>query len=50
MIDDEVNARLAKASVAFGKLYKNVWNRRGVTTDYCMAVKRGPLTEARQKT
>ena len=33
VIDDEVNARLAKASSAFGRLYKNVWNRRGITTD-----------------
>ena len=32
VIDDEVNARLAKASAAFGRLYKNVWNRRGITT------------------
>ena len=33
VIDDEVNARLAKVSSAFGRLYKNVWNRRGITTD-----------------
>ena len=33
VIDDEVNARLAKASSAFGRLYKNVWNRRGITTE-----------------
>ena len=33
MIDDEVNARLAKASVAFGRLYKNVWNRTGITIE-----------------
>lgn len=33
VIDDEVNARLAKASVAFGRLYKNVWDRRGITTE-----------------
>ena len=32
VIDDEVNVRLAKASAAFGRLYKNVWNRRGITT------------------
>lgn len=32
VIDGEVNARLAKASVAFGRLYKNVWDRRGITT------------------
>ena len=28
-----MNARLAKASVAFGRLYKKVWNRRGITTE-----------------
>ena len=33
MIDDEVNARLAKASVAFGRLYKNVWNGTGITIE-----------------
>ena len=31
--DDEVNARLAKASVALGRLHKNVWNRRGTTQE-----------------
>ena len=33
VIDDEVNARLAKASVAFGRLHKNVWNRRGISVE-----------------
>ena len=33
VIDDEVNARLAKANVAFSILHKNVWNRRGITLD-----------------
>ena len=28
-----IKARLAKASVAFGRLYKNVCNRRGITTE-----------------
>ena len=28
-----MNARLAKARVAFGRLYKKVWNRRGITTE-----------------
>ena len=32
VIDDEVNTRLAKASDAFGRLAKNVWDRRGITT------------------
>ena len=26
VIDDEVNVRLAKSSVAFGRLHKNIWN------------------------
>lgn len=26
-IDDEVNARISKASAAFGRLYKNVWDK-----------------------
>ena len=33
VIYDEVNARLAKASAAFGRLHKNVWNRRGITLE-----------------
>ena len=33
VIDDEVNARLAKASAAFGRLHKNVWNKRGITLE-----------------
>ena len=31
IIDDELNARLAKASAAFDRLNKKVWNRRGIT-------------------
>ena len=31
-IDEEINSRLAKASAAFGRLNKNVWDRRGITT------------------
>ena len=30
-IDDEVTARIAKASVAFGRLCANVWERNGIT-------------------
>lgn len=30
VIDDEVNTRLSKASVAFGRLYKNMWDRKGI--------------------
>ena len=30
-IDDETNARIAKASVAFGRLRSSVWERRGVS-------------------
>ena len=30
-IDEEVNARIARASVTFGRLHANVWNRRGIS-------------------
>ena len=30
-IDDETNARIAKASVAFGRLRSSVWERKGVS-------------------
>ena len=29
-IDDEVNARIAKASAAFGRLRRRIWNRSGI--------------------
>ena len=32
-IDDEVTARIAKASVAFGRLRTNVWERNGIKLD-----------------
>ena len=32
VIDDEINIRLAKASAAFGRLSKTVWDKRGITT------------------
>ena len=32
-IDDEVNIRIAKASSAFGRLRKNVWERRGISIE-----------------
>ena len=32
-IDDEVTARIAKASVAFGRPRANVWERNGITLD-----------------
>jgi hypothetical protein len=32
-IDEEVNARIAKASAAFGRLRRNVWDRRGIKTE-----------------
>jgi len=31
VIEDEVNARIAKANVAFGRLRSNVWSRRGIS-------------------
>ena len=33
VIDNEVNARLAKARAAFGRLHKYVLNRRGITLE-----------------
>ena len=32
-IDDEATARTAKASVAFGRLRTNVWERKGIRLD-----------------
>ena len=32
-IDDEVNARIAKASAAFGRLHGSVWDRSGIRLD-----------------
>ena len=44
----DVDARLAKANSAFGRLGKNVWNRRGITLQtkikvYCAAVMTTPV-------
>jgi len=39
-IDDEVNVRIARASYTFGRLYPNVWNRRGITTQTKLKVYR----------
>ncbi|KAK7111076.1 hypothetical protein V1264_014854 [Littorina saxatilis] len=39
-IDDEVNVRIARASSTFGRLYPNVWNRRGITTQTKLKVYR----------
>ena len=62
-IDDEVNARVTKASATFGRLRGNVWDRSGIRLDtklkstklwccqhYCMHAKRGQFATARQKT
>ena len=32
-IDDEITARITKASVAFGRLRANVWDRNGIKLD-----------------
>ena len=37
-IDDEVDARIAKASTAFGRLRKNVWERQGLNLQTKMTV------------
>ena len=39
-IDDEVTARAAKASVAFGRLLTNVWERNGIRLDTKLKVYR----------
>lgn len=46
VIDNEVNARLAKASSAFGRLHKNVWSRRGITTETKIKVYRAVVLTA----
>jgi len=33
IIDDEVNTRLTMESASFGRLHKNVWDRRGITME-----------------
>ena len=58
-IDDEINARIAKASAAFGRLRGSVWIRSRIRLDtklkvyravvlptllYCMHAKRGQFT------
>ena len=30
-VDDEVNVRIARAGMTFGRLHANVWNRRGIS-------------------
>ena len=60
-IDDEVTARIAKASVAFGRLRANVWERNGINLDTklkvhkavvlqlsCMHVRPGQYTSVMQ--
>ena len=32
-IDDDINARIAKASAAFGQLHGSVWDRSGIRLD-----------------
>jgi len=43
VIDDEADARLAKANSAFGRLSKNVWNRRGITLETKIKVYRAAV-------
>ena len=43
VIDDEVDARLAKANSSFGRLIKNVWNRRGITLETKIKVYRATV-------
>ena len=37
-VDDEVTARTAKVSVAFGRLRTNVWERNGIRLDTMLKV------------
>ena len=39
-IDDEVNARIAKASTAFGQLNGSIWDRSGIRLDTKLKVYR----------
>ena len=39
-IDDEVNARISKASAAFGRLGGNIWDRSGIRLDTKLKVYR----------
>ena len=39
-IDDETDARIAKASVAFGHLHSSVWERKGVSLSTKLSVYR----------
>ena len=39
-IDDEVNARIAKASAAFGRLRRSIWDRSGIRLDTKLKVYR----------
>ena len=61
-IVDEVNAKIAKASAAFGRLRGSVWDRSGIRLDtklkstmlwcsqhYCMHAKRGQFTNGMPK-
>ena len=57
-IDDEVTSRIAKTSVAFGRLRGNVWKRNGIKVDtksaryflhFCMHVKPGKYTSVMQR-
>ena len=43
VIDDEADARLVKANSAFGRLSKNVWNRRGITLETKIKVYRAAV-------
>ena len=42
-IDDEVNARIAKASAAFGRLRGNIWDQSGIRLDTKLKVYRSVL-------
>ena len=33
LLDDEVSFQIARATIAFGRLLDNVWNREGLSTE-----------------
>ena len=49
-IDDEVNARIAKASATFGRLRGSIWDGSGITLEHCYThAKLGQFTNGMPK-
>ena len=43
VLDEEMDAKLAKANSAFGRLSKSVWDQRGITLETTIKVYRAAL-------